>query len=74
MRALIAGRDWLMVIRLPAYAADLNPADGVWAWRRHGVADIAVHGVDHLARLVKQRLQACRRQSDLMPACSPGPA
>ncbi|MBE1490894.1 transposase [Plantactinospora soyae] len=25
MRALIAARDWLTVIRLPAYAPDLNP-------------------------------------------------
>jgi hypothetical protein len=25
MRALIAGRDWLTVVRLPAYAPDLNP-------------------------------------------------
>jgi transposase len=66
MRALIAGRDWLTVIRLPAYAADLNPAEGVWAWMKHGITTIAVHGVDHLARLVKQRLQGCRRQTDLI--------
>jgi transposase len=27
MRELIAARDWLHVIRLPAYAPDLNPAE-----------------------------------------------
>ncbi len=25
--------DWLTVYRLPAYAPDLNPAEGVWAVR-----------------------------------------
>ena len=29
MRALIATRDWLHVIRLPAYAPDLNPTEHV---------------------------------------------
>ena len=23
--------DWLTVVRLPAYAPDLNPAEGAWA-------------------------------------------
>ncbi|SCL24787.1 DDE superfamily endonuclease [Micromonospora inyonensis] len=32
-RQMIAGRDWLTVIRLPAYAPDLNPTEGVAAGR-----------------------------------------
>ncbi len=32
MRALISARpDWLTEVRLPSYAPDLNPAEGVWA-------------------------------------------
>ena len=31
MRELITTRDWLHVIRLPAYAPDLNPTEGVWS-------------------------------------------
>jgi hypothetical protein len=31
MRALLAARDWLHVIRLPAYAPDLNPTEHVWS-------------------------------------------
>jgi hypothetical protein len=32
MRAFIASqRDWLVVERLPAYAPDLNPVEGLWA-------------------------------------------
>jgi hypothetical protein len=52
MRTLIAARDWLTVVPLPAYAPDLNPTDGVWAWMKRGITNIAVHGVDHLADLV----------------------
>ena len=33
MRTLIEARDWLTVIRLPAYAPDLNPTEGVWDTR-----------------------------------------
>jgi putative transposase len=66
MRALIAARDWLTVVRLPAYAPDLNPAEGVWAWMKRGITNTAVHGVDHLARLVKQRLRACQQRTDLI--------
>jgi putative transposase len=28
---MIDARDWLHVIRLPAYAPDLNPTEGVWS-------------------------------------------
>jgi putative transposase len=31
MRQLIAAGDWLYVIRLPAYAPDLDPTEGVWS-------------------------------------------
>jgi putative transposase len=66
MRALIATRAWLTVIRLPAYAPDLNPTEGIWAWMKRGITNIAVHGVDHLAHLVKHRLRACQQQTDLL--------
>jgi transposase len=66
MRTLIAARSWLTVIRLPADAPDLNPTEGVWAWMKRGITNTAVHGVDHLAQLVKQRLRACQQQTDLI--------
>jgi transposase len=31
MRQMIDARDWLHVIRLPAYAPDLNPVEAVWS-------------------------------------------
>jgi hypothetical protein len=35
MRQLIAARDWLHVIQLPAYAPDLNPTESVWSPRQN---------------------------------------
>lgn len=32
-RLLDAHHDWLTVVRLPAYACDLNPTEGAWAHR-----------------------------------------
>jgi len=31
-----------------------------------GITNIAVHGVDRLAGIVKQRLRACQQQTDLL--------
>ena len=33
--------DWLTVIQLPAYAPDLNPAEGVWANMKNGLGNLA---------------------------------
>ncbi|WTY54227.1 transposase [Micromonospora sp. NBC_01412] len=65
MRSLIAARDWLTVVRLPAYAPDLNPTEGV------GLDETWHHQhrrprVNHLADLARQRLRACQQQTDLI--------
>ena len=58
MRALTgARRDWLTVIQLPAYALDLNPAEGVWANMKNGLGNLAASNVDLLAAIVKNRLK-----------------
>lgn len=59
MRTLIAAPHWLS-------APDLNATEGVWSWIKRGITNIAVHGVDHLAHIVKQRLRACQQQTDLI--------
>ncbi|MET8044392.1 transposase [Micromonospora sp. NPDC005215] len=61
-----AARPWLTVIRLPAYAPDLDPTEGVWRWMKRGLTNTAARGVDHLAELVKRRLRACQQQTDLL--------
>lgn len=66
MRTLIAARDWLTVVRLPAYAPDLNPTEGAWAHLKRGLGNLAVRGVEHLAQVVKQRLRHIQREPDLI--------
>jgi hypothetical protein len=52
-----AHRDWLTVVRLPAYAPDLNPAEGAWANMKNGLGNLAARNVDELAAIVKNRLK-----------------
>jgi putative transposase len=58
MRLLLdARRDWLTVIQLPAYAPDLNPAEGVWANMKNGLGNLAASNAGQLAAIVKNRLK-----------------
>ena len=52
-----AHRDWLTVVRLPAYAPDLNLAEGAWANMKNGLGNLAARNVDELAAIVKNRLK-----------------
>jgi putative transposase len=66
MRELIAARDWLHVIRLPAYAPDLNPTEAVWSHLKRSLGNLAVRGVDHLLAIVKHRLKRIQYRPDLL--------
>jgi transposase len=66
MRELITARDWLHVIRLPAYAPDLNPTEGVWSHLKRSIGNLAVRGVDQLLTTVKNRLKRIQHQPDLI--------
>jgi putative transposase len=68
MRALIAARDWLQVIRPPAYAPDLNPTEHVWSHLKRSLCNLAVQGIDHLAAIVKNRLKRIQYRPDLTNA------
>jgi hypothetical protein len=57
MRALIASRDWLRVYQLPAYAPELNPAEGVWSSLKRGLANLVPGTITDLNRLVRTRLK-----------------
>ena len=50
-----AHRDWLTVGRLPAYAPELNPAEGVWAHLKNSLGNLAPGTVDQLAATAKSR-------------------
>jgi DDE superfamily endonuclease len=58
MRAFISSHSgWLTEVRLPAYAPDLNPAEGAWANMKNGLGNLAVRDVDQLAAIMKSRLK-----------------
>jgi putative transposase len=65
-RQLIDARDWLRVIRLPAYAPDLNPVEAVWSHLKRGIGNLAVRGVGHLQTIIKNRLKSIQYRTDLL--------
>ena len=58
--------DWLTVIQLPAYAPDLNPAEGVWANMKNGLGNLAAPDVSKLAAIVKNRLKSIQYRPELI--------
>lgn len=68
MRELIAARDWLHVIRLPAYAPELNPVEHVWSHIKRGLGNLLVWGLDELVAVVKNRLKRVQYRPALLDA------
>jgi transposase len=67
MRAFIRTHaDWLSVYRLPSYAPELNPAEGVWANLKNGLGNLAARGVDDLARIIRTGLRRMQYRPDLI--------
>ncbi|MER7471691.1 transposase [Micromonospora sp. NPDC000018] len=66
MRHLIASRDWLTVIRLPAYAPGLNPTEGVWSHLKRSIGNLAVTGIDQLIAIIKNPLKRIQYRPDLL--------
>jgi transposase len=58
MRAFVDAHDWLTV-QLPAYAPELNPAEGVWSHLKRGLGNLAACSTDRLAAIVRTWLKAC---------------
>ena len=61
-----AHQDWLTVVQLPAYAPDLNPAEGVWANMKNGLGNLAATSVDQLAAIVRNRLKRIQYRPGLI--------
>jgi transposase len=67
MQAFIAGHaDWLTVVRLPAYAPELNATEGVWSHLKRGLGNSAATGVDQLLTIVKTRLKRLQYRPELL--------
>ena len=58
---------WLRVVRLPAYAPELNPVEALWAWIKQGrLANIAERPLDQLADRVRSGAREGRRRPRLL--------
>ncbi len=58
LRAFTGAQAWLQVFRLPAYAPDLNPVEGLWSVLKRGVlANLAAADVDQHTAIIKNRLK-----------------
>jgi hypothetical protein len=66
MRQLIAGRAWLTVYQLPAYAPELNPVEGIWPVLKRSLANLTKYGIDQLTTLVKTRLKRMQYRPGLI--------
>ena len=62
--------DWLTEVRLPAYAPELNAAEGAWANMKNGLGNLAARDVDHLAAIVKNRLKRIQYRPALIEVFS----
>jgi DDE superfamily endonuclease len=65
-RFLDAHSDWLTVVRLPPYASDLNPTEGVWSHLKRDLGNLVAMGVDQLAATVKTLLKRIQYRPELM--------
>ena len=60
---------WLRVYRLPAYAPDMNPAEGIWSLLKRSMANFAAADLDGLVRIVKRKLKKIQYRPHLIDGC-----
>ena len=61
-----ANRSWLTVERLPAYAPELNPVEGLWAsLTSHATANFSPDTLEELGGRLRGGIRRLRRQPDL---------
>jgi transposase len=62
-------KAWLRVYRLPAYAPDLNPAEGIWSLTKRSMANFAAADLDSLIRIIKRKLKKIQYRPHLIDGC-----
>jgi hypothetical protein len=73
LRAFTGAQAWLRVFRLPAYAPDLNPVEGLWSVLKRGVlANLAVASFGHLVQVIRHGLKKIQYQPGLIEGCLAG--
>jgi putative transposase len=66
MRQLITARSWLTVFQLPAYAPELNAAEGIWSSMKRSLANLTRQGLDQLLVLIKTWLKRMQYRPGLI--------
>ena len=61
--------EWLRIYRLPAYAPELNPAEGIWSLLKRAIANFAAANLDYLVRIVKRKLKKIQYRPHLITGC-----
>jgi transposase len=64
--------EWLRIYRMPTYAPDLNPAEGIWSLLKRAMANFAAPGLDHLVRIIKRKLKKIQYRPHLIDGCLAG--
>ena len=72
MRQFIAGREGL-AHRLPSYAPDLNPVEGIWSLLRRGkLSNTAFTTPEHLFQIIRHGLRTIQYRTHLIDGCLTG--
>jgi len=65
-------KAWLRLYRLPAYAPELNPVEGIWSLLKRSMANFAAADLDGLVRIVKRKLKKIQYRPHLIDGCLAG--
>ncbi|MFK4069739.1 transposase [Streptomyces sp. NPDC029674] len=63
----------LIAYRLPPYAPEFNPVEGVWSHLKRSLANLTKHSLDQLTALVKTRLKRMQCRPHSSRGSSPRP-
>jgi transposase len=73
MRELIAANaEWLTVFRLPTYAPDLNPQEGIRSLVKRDIGNLAAADLGQITRAVKRKLKMLQSRSEVIDGCLAG--
>ena len=59
----------LRLIRLPAYAPELNPVEGLWRWLKRAMGNVCCESLLGLRDELAVALARLRRRKDVLEAC-----
>jgi transposase len=65
-------RAWLRIYQLPAYAPELNPAEGIWSLLKRAMVNFAAADLDGLVRIIKRKLKKIQYRPHLIDGCLAG--